>query len=211
MEGLKTLYEQLLAAYGHRHWWPAQTPYEMMVGAILTQNTAWTNVEKALSNFGDRLTPEYILAASPADLAACIRSSGYHNQKALKLKALTQWFSRYDCDITLARRADGEALRLELLAVKGIGGETADAILTYALNKPFFVVDAYTRRLLHRYGYDLPGSYESLRKAIEENIPKELPVYNEFHALIVEHAKRFCRVKPLCEECPLKSACQKRI
>lgn len=211
MHDLTMLYEKLLAVYGPQRWWPARSPYEMMVGAILTQNTAWGNVEKALENLGVRLTPHYILNAPADELAACIRSSGYHNQKAIKLKALTQWFAQYACDITLAREAEGDSLRQQLLAIKGIGGETADAIMTYALHKPYFVVDAYTRRLLHRYGYDLPKSYEALRGMIEAYIPRDLYVYNEFHALIVAHGKQYCRVKPLCPMCPLEAACQKRI
>lgn len=211
MRELTEIYEKLLDAYGPRFWWPAHTPYEMMVGAILTQNTSWANVEKALLNLGERITPVYILGASPEELAAAIRPSGYHNQKALKLKALTLWFARYDFDIEKARAEEGDTLRRELLAVKGVGGETADAILTYALEKPYFVVDAYTRRILHRYGYDLPKSYEGLRAAIEAHFPKNVLLYNEFHALIVEHAKRFCRVKPLCETCPLGASCRKRI
>ncbi len=211
MEGLKIVFETLLKAYGPQRWWPAQTPFEMMVGAILTQNTAWTNVEKALANFGDHLTPAFIRDTPPEELAACIRSSGYHNQKALKLKALTLWYGRHDDDIDRVRALDGELLRHELLAIKGVGGETADSILTYALDKPFFVVDAYTRRLLHRYGYNLPKTYEGLRKAIEGQLPRELALYNEFHALIVRQAKEFCRAKPLCEGCPLGDGCQKRI
>lgn len=211
MQGLTAIYETLLTAYGPQHWWPAKTPYEMMIGAILTQNTAWTNVEKALENFRERLSPEYILNAPPEELAACIRSSGYHNQKSLKLKALTQWFERYDFDIGMARASEGEKLRLELLAIKGVGRETADSILTYALDKPFFVVDAYTRRILYRYGYDLPKTHEGIRKAIEAQMPRELSLYNEFHALFVKHAKEFCRSKPLCIGCPMEIGCRKRI
>lgn len=208
MDRLADIYRLLFAAYGPQHWWPATTPYEMMVGAILTQNTAWTNVEKALTNLGERLNPEYILAAPSEELAAAIRSSGYHNQKAIRLKTLTEWYGEYGCDIEKVQLADGNVLREELLGLKGVGGETADSILLYALNKPFFVVDAYTRRILQRLGYPLPSTYDGIRKAIEDNVPEELQLYNEFHALIVRHAKEHCRVKPLCAGCPLEERCR---
>lgn len=211
MKELVEIYETLYAAYGAQQWWPAGSPYEMMVGAILTQNTAWSNVEKALLQMGDNLHPEYVRTAEPEMLAAQIRSSGYHNQKALRLKALTEWYGEYGDDIHRVREADGEELRRQLLTIKGIGGETADSILTYALDKPFFVVDAYTRRILYRYGYDLPKAYDALREMIESAVPRTLYFYNEFHALIVKHAKMHCRVKPLCEGCPLESCCLKRM
>lgn len=211
MNGLMEIFETLLCAYGKRQWWPAQTPFEMMVGAILTQNTAWTNVEKAIANFGERLSPEYILSVSEEELASIIRPSGYYNQKAVKLKALAQWYAKYSFCIENARALEGNALREELLAVKGVGGETADSILTYALNKPFFVIDTYTKRIFHRLGYDIPGAYEEIRLQIEQSLPRDLYLYNEFHALIVEHAKRYCKKKPVCEGCPLETICRKRI
>lgn len=200
MEDLTQIYNVLLKVYGLRHWWPAKTPFEMMVGAILTQNTTWTNVEKAITNFGECLSPEFIASVPNEELAQIIRSSGYHNQKAIKLKGLTEWFEKYSYDVEKAIEIDGQSLRDELLSVKGVGRETADSILTYALNKPFFVVDTYTKRILYRLGYDLPKSYDDLRLRIEESIPKNLYVYNEFHALIVEHAKRYCKKSPACEE-----------
>jgi endonuclease-3 related protein len=211
MKDLMQIYRLLFEAYGKRQWWPAETPYEMMVGAILTQNTTWSNVEKALQNIGGRLSPEFIDGLENDQLAGLIRSSGYHNQKAIKLKALTQWFKTYDYDIEKARLRDGEALRLELLNVKGVGRETADSILTYALDKPFFVVDAYTRRILYRVGFDVPKDYDDLRDFIQHNIPKELYIYNEYHALIVYHAKEYCKKKPVCSGCPLESICTKRM
>ncbi len=205
------IYNLLLKAYGKRNWWPAKTPFEMMIGAILTQNTAWTNVEKAISNFGDRLSPEFIDAVSKEELAEIIRPSGYYNQKANRLKAITEWFKKYSYDIKKARQVDGKVLRKELLDVKGVGKETADSILTYALDKPFFIVDTYTRRILYRIGYDIPKGYDELRLKIEENVPRDLYIYNEFHALIVEHAKNHCKKVPNCEGCPLDAKCQKRI
>ena len=137
MEELTRIYNILLKDYGLRHWWPAKTPFEMMVGAILTQNTTWTNVERAIANFGEYLSPEFIATVSKEELALIIRSSGYYNQKAIKLKEITKWFEKYSYDVEKAREVDGQTLRDELLSVKGVGKETADSILTYALNKPF--------------------------------------------------------------------------
>ncbi|MDD2233558.1 MAG: endonuclease III domain-containing protein [Desulfitobacteriaceae bacterium] len=211
MEQLNQIYKTLLETYGPRNWWPAKTPFEMIVGAILTQNTAWTNVEKSIVNFGENLSPEFIASVPNGELALIIRSSGYHNQKAIKLKEVTKWFERYAYDIEKARKVNGALLRSELLSIKGVGRETADSILTYALNKPFFVVDSYTKRLLVRLGFEIPQTYDDLRLCIERNIPRNLAVYNEFHALIVEHSKCFCKKIPLCEECPLESGCQKLI
>ena len=209
MKGLLEVYKILLSTYGERNWWPAQTAFEMMIGAILTQNTAWTNVEKAIANFGERLSPQFIVSASHEELVEIIRPSGYYNQKAGYLKTLTAWFKKYDYDIGKVSKIDGQALREELLGVKGVGKETADSILTYALDKPFFIVDAYTKRILARLGYELPSTYDQIRLRIEESIPKDLYLYNEFHALIVEHAKQYCQKKPVCECCLLEEMCQK--
>lgn len=211
MNGLLEIYHTLLSAYGQRHWWPAQSAYEMMVGSILTQNTTWTNVEKAINNLGDNLSPEFIAGLTNEELAQIIRPSGYYNQKALKLKALTSWYELYSYDINQARKNDGHVLRSELLTVKGVGYETADSILLYALNKPFFVVDAYTRRFLSRLGYTLPTSYNDLRLKIEKSIPESISLYNEFHALIVEHAKQHCKKSPLCNSCPVEEVCKKNV
>ena len=209
MRNLIQVYNKLFAAYGPRNWWPAQTPFEMMVGAILTQNTTWKNVEKAINNFDGRLSPEFLECIAVEELAEIIRPSGYYNQKALKLKALTAWFAKYAYNIDSVREIDGETLRAELLSVKGVGRETADSILTYALDKPYFVIDTYTKRLLVQLGYELPAEYDELREWIENSIPQELNLYNEFHALIVEHAKRHCHKKPSCGGCPLAGICTK--
>jgi endonuclease-3 related protein len=210
MKELMEVYDILLKAYGSRDWWPAETPYEMMIGAILTQNTAWTNVKKAIANLGHRLTPEYISSCDLDELGQLIRCSGYYNQKAARLKALTEWFGRYDYDVEKAKKVDMHVLREELLSIKGVGRETADSILVYALDKPFFVVDAYTRRILIRLGYQIPEDYDELRSEIERSIPMDLSIYGQFHALIVEHAKRYCRKVPLCDGCPLGSICKAR-
>ena len=204
---LQAIYRQLWQSYGPQHWWPASSPYEMMVGAVLTQNTAWSNVEKALTAFEHRLSPQFIAQVPEGELAAIIRSSGYHNQKAARLKALTAWFAGYAYDIQLAARCPGEELRRQLLAIKGIGPETADSILLYALNKRFFVIDAYTRRIMARLGEPVPSGYDSFRSAIEARLPRDTRLYNEFHALLVVHAKRHCRKRPECQGCPLGSQC----
>ncbi|SDM61518.1 endonuclease III domain-containing protein [Acetanaerobacterium elongatum] len=206
-EGLTELFDKLLAAYGKRHWWPAQTPFEMMVGAILTQNTAWSNVERALAGFGENLTPQYILTCDEANLAEIIRPSGYYNQKAVRLKTLARWYEGYGFDINRVRAKSGEALREELLALNGVGHETAYSMLLYAFDKPYFVVDAYTRRLFERLGLTVPKDYDEFRLAIEASIPQDLYLYNEFHALIVAHAKEHCKVKPCCDGCPITSRC----
>ena len=210
LESINNTFEILKNHYGNLNWWPADNDFEMMVGAILTQNTNWKNVEKALVNFNGRLSPEFIQKTPADEIAEIIRPSGYHNQKAIKLKALCCWYKNHDFSIENARSADGEKLREELLAINGVGGETADSILVYALKKPFFVIDAYTRRIFHRIGLDVPEKYDDFRLMIEDAIPKDVRNYNLYHALIVEHAKAFCQKKPLCTKCPLKSKCKKR-
>jgi endonuclease-3 related protein len=206
-ERIMEVYRLLMQAYGPRHWWPAKTPFEMMVGAILTQNTTWANVEKAIANLGEKLSPEYLAQVPLEELGLLIRSSGYYNQKAVRLKALTAWYGKYAYDVEKVRQRDGEELRSELLALKGIGRETADSILVYALDKPYFVIDAYTKRIFGRLGYTVPKTYDELRLFIEQHIPRDLTIYQEYHALLVELAKRACLKVPSCAECPLESLC----
>ena len=208
---LMDLFNQLFDEYGKRNWWPADTPFEMMVGAILTQNTTWTNVEKAIENLGTKINPQFIEEASNDELAKLIRPSGFYNQKAIKLKELARWFKKYNYDIERLKKADGDSLREEMLEVKGIGRETADSILTYALDKTYFVVDAYTRRILSRIGFNIPEDYDEIRLFIESEIPRDIYIYNEFHALIVYHAKQFCRKKTDCGQCGLNISCRKKI
>jgi len=208
-EKLISIYETLLAHYGDLRWWPADTPYEVMVGAVLTQNTAWGNVEKAITNFGDNLTPEFVSDASLTELAELIRPSGFFNQKAAYLKAVTSWFKKYDYDIAAARSEPIEKLRAELLSVKGVGRETADSILLYALGVPTFVVDAYTIRLRGRYPLDAGDDYETVKAYFEAGLPPDARVYNNYHALIVINGKHCCRKKPLCASCPLTGDCEK--
>ena len=201
------LYDTLLAHYGNLHWWPAKTPYEVMVGAVLTQNTAWSNVEKAIANFGGDLTPEFLTDIDSAALVEIIRPAGFFNQKAAYLKAMTAWYAQYGFDVETAKREPLAKLRAELLSVKGIGQETADSILLYAFGFPTFVVDAYTNRLCERYPIKAGDNYADVKAYFEENIPQSAEIFNSFHALIVINAKEHCRKKPLCEGCPLRYSC----
>ena len=205
------IYETLFARYGDLHWWPAKTPYEVMVGAVLTQNTAWGNVEKAVANFGDALSPEALLDMSADNLTNIIRPAGFFNQKAAYLKAVTQWFAGYNFDVSTVQREPLKKLRPELLSVKGIGKETADSILLYAFGFPTFVVDAYTVRLCGRYPIDTGKSYDEVKSYFESNLHRNANVYNHYHALIVINGKEHCRKKPICEGCALYDDCNKQI
>jgi len=208
---LLEIFDRLLARFGPLQWWPAETPFEVCIGAILTQNTAWTNVEKAIVNLrqGSMLTPAAIRQCRPEELAELIRPAGYFNVKSQRLKEFIDWlFRHHDGSLDLMFAGDWQALRVDLLSVRGIGPETADSILLYAGHQPTFVVDAYTRRLFHRLGW-LPASagYDQTRDLFMTALPSNVPLFNEYHALIVEQCKRFCRVRPLCLDCPLAQDC----
>jgi endonuclease-3 related protein len=203
----QTLYDALLAAYGDPHWWPADSPYEVMVGAVLTQNTAWGNVEKAIANLQDALTPSALMALSSDELIDRIRPAGFFNQKAVYLRALTDWYARYDYDVATVQRMPLHTLRAELLAVKGIGRETADSILLYAFGLPTFVVDAYTIRLCQRLGLPVGEGYEAVKAYFEAALPRDAAVFNRFHALIVVHGKARCHKKSVCAGCPIAEHC----
>jgi len=207
--GLLSIYDTLYALYGDLNWWPAETPYEVITGAILTQNTSWRNVEKAIAGFGDRLSPEFVTDINIDELKDIIRPAGFFNQKAGYLKAVTKWFSGYGCDVPAVQKEPLDKLRKELLSVKGVGPETADAILLYAFSFQTFVVDAYTARLCQRYPIDTGGTrYESIKNHFEMNLPKDTGIYNNFHALIVMNAKDHCRRRePVCGICPLSEKC----
>ena len=215
---LRDYYDALFSAYGPQHWWPGRTPFEVIVGAILVQNTSWTNVEPAIANLRCEklLTPRAIESVPLPHLEKLIRSSGYFRQKAKKLKAFVRFLrSEYQGSTAKMSRAETQTLRAQLLAVHGIGPETADSILLYAAGHPVFVVDAYTRRILERHGHQLdfvrngksrPFSYEQIRQLFERNLPRDPQLYNEFHALIVQTGKQHCRPKnPNCSDCPLKT------
>ncbi len=206
---LRRFYRALFKQFGPQHWWPGETPFEIVIGAILTQNTAWTNVEKAIHNLkrSGALSAEAMEALPEKKLAALIRPSGYYNQKAKKLKAfLRRLRENHGGSLDRMFRLPTEQLRQELLEIHGIGEETADSILLYGGGHPIFVVDAYTRRVLLRHGLVPPGaSYHDIQQLFHANVTPNAPVYNEFHALLVETGKRHCwKTKPQCEGCPLE-------
>jgi endonuclease-3 related protein len=204
---LIAIYDALFARYGNLNWWPAKTPYEVIVGAVLTQNTAWSNVEKVIANFDGDFSPERLMALDMNVLIKIIRPAGFFNQKAAYLKEVTAWFGRYGFDVSAVRKLPLVQVRAELLSVKGIGRETADSILLYAFNFPSFVVDAYTMRLLSRLPIDAGKGYEKVKAYFESNLPCDVEIYNNFHALTVVNAKEHCHKQPVCEECPLREEC----
>ncbi len=197
-------------ALGPMRWWPARTPFEVIVGAILTQSTAWGNVERAIANLRAArvVTPSAMLRISTPRLAALVRPSGYFRQKAKKLKAFVRFLHEtHRGSLKRMFLTPTLELREELLNVHGIGPETADSILLYAGKHPVFVVDAYTHRIFGRHGItDGKADYEKVRAFIEKSIPRQAELFNEFHALIVNTGKNWCRKSaPRCEECPLRS------
>ena len=202
------IYRTLYRAYGSRHWWPGETSFEVMVGAILTQNTSWRNVEKAIQKLKAKgvLNPEGICRLKKSELARLIRSSGYFQIKADRLKSFMDFlFGEYDGDLRKMKRERLGELRGKLLGVRGIGPETADSILLYGLKKPIFVVDAYTRRILSRHDI-IPekASYEEIQKLFVDHLVCDEKLFNEYHALLVHLGKTLCRKIPRCEICPLK-------
>ncbi|MFA5357184.1 MAG: endonuclease III domain-containing protein [Candidatus Omnitrophota bacterium] len=207
---LGSFYRRLRSSFGGQRWWPADTPFEVMVGAILTQNTSWLNVEKAISNLKSHnlLRPHKLSKLPLKRLASLIRPSGYYNIKAKRLKSFLKFFiGNYGGDIKKMRETKPLFLREQLLCVNGIGPETADSILLYALDMPLFVVDAYTKRVLLRHGLIEEGaSYGEVQKLFTQNIKKEVKLFNEYHALLVKLGKEYClKNKPKCDICPLSS------
>lgn len=212
---LQKTYETLFRHYGRQHWWPGETAFEVMVGSVLTQNTAWTNVEKAIANLkdADLLSAEKIVKTPHNRLAKLLRPSGYFNIKAKRLRSFCDWYISHGGWETLSHWPTGK-LRQALLAVNGIGPETADDMVLYAFHRPVFVIDAYTRRLFARLGM-VSGEedYETLRAVFEDRL-KDLPpkkrsqLFNEYHALIVRHAKEVCKKKPACGACCLAAQCR---
>lgn len=202
------IYRVLYAAFGPQGWWPGETPFEVMTGAILTQSTNWRNVEKAIANLraARLLAPAAMRRASPERLAGLIRPAGYHRVKAGRLRHfLDHLAARHGGSVVRMLRAPAAALREELLAVKGIGPETADSILLYAAGRPAFVVDAYTRRIFSRHGMVGPAvAYEKLQQLFTRSLPADPRLFNEYHALLVRLGKEHCRSRsPRCADCPL--------
>jgi len=207
---LLSIYSRLFECYGPQHWWPGETPFEVMAGAILTQSAAWSNVEKAINNLkaANALSALTLRKLAIKDIATLIRPSGYYNAKAKKLKALVNWLGRYDDDIPRLAARDTAGLRKELLAVHGIGPETADSILLYALDKPVFVIDAYTRRIFTRLGIKPEkDTYDEWQKLFMNSLSVDRRLFNEYHALIVRLGKKQCRKVQKCEGCCLKEGC----
>lgn len=206
-EQLTKVYQLLFDRFGPQHWWPGQTQFEIIAGAILTQNTNWPNVEKAIANLksANLLTPEKLHNIEVSQLAGFIRPAGYYNIKAKRLKNFLDWFfENYDGKLSELENVDTERLRAELLAVKGIGPETADSILLYAFDRCIFVVDAYTARIACRHALIQPeADYEQLRELFQSNLPQDVQLFNEYHALLVRVGKEFCRPKAKCPGCPL--------
>ena len=204
---LRIFYDKLQGYFGDLHWWPGESPFEIIVGAILTQNTNWGNVEKAIGNLKDRglLTPERLHQIHERELAELIRASGYYNVKAKRLKHFLD-FLYVEYQNSLKKLFSGQLwhVRERLLKVHGIGEETADSILLYAGQKPIFVVDAYTKRILERHDMIPPAaSYQDVQTLFMERLPHDVKLFNQYHALIVNTGKSFCRKSPLCEKCPL--------
>ncbi|MBI3595864.1 MAG: endonuclease III domain-containing protein [Nitrospirae bacterium] len=205
---LEGYYRRLLKAYGPQHWWPADSRFEIMIGAILTQNTAWRNVERAVANIKREglMTPRALHRVSMRQLAEMIRPSGYFRVKAGRIKAFVRFLiQQYEGDLRRMMSEPVGILRSKLLSVKGIGSETADSILLYAGDVPVFVIDAYTRRVLSRHRL-IPSkvSYDRLQRFFMDHLQPRAALYNEYHALLVKVGKEHCRPTPACQGCPLK-------
>ena len=213
-ERLMRIYERLLCSYGPQGWWPAESPFEVIIGAILTQSAAWVNVERALANLKARsaLGPAALRQMPLEELACLIYPSGYYNAKALKVKAFVGRLGEgYEGSLERLFSLETGLLRRELLSIHGIGEETADSIILYAAGRPVFVIDAYTRRILRRLGpYPQKDSYASLQTLFMDNLSQDARLFNEYHALLVRHGKTVCRRAPHCAECCLSAMCPSR-
>ncbi|RJQ43731.1 MAG: endonuclease III domain-containing protein [Nitrospiraceae bacterium] len=207
-EILSDIYNTLFKSFGPQHWWPGETPFEVAVGAILTQNTNWGNVEKAIDNLKREkvLTAKALHEMPHEKLASLIRPAGYFNVKAKRLSEFLSFLiTHYKGSMSNMIKKDTATLRHGLLNVKGIGPETADSILLYALEKPVFVIDAYTKRVLSRHKI-IPedSTYHEMQELFHNNLPMDVSLFNEYHALFVMVGKHYCKPKPRCAECPLK-------
>ncbi len=206
---LLKIFQKLYSFYGPQRWWPGDSPFEIAIGAILTQNTNWGNVEKAISNLKavNAFNPKRLHEMPEKELADLIRPAGYFNIKSRRLKNfLTFLINNYGGSMTRMEKAETFTLRNALLNINGVGPETADSILLYALNKPIFVIDAYTRRVLSRHGImDHDASYEEYQRLFHKELNENVQLFNEFHALFVRLGKDFCKPKPRCEGCPLEN------
>jgi len=205
---LYRLYKGIYKSFGPQHWWPARTRFEIIVGAILTQNTAWTNVEKAIANLAKAklLAPRSLKDIKKKRLAYLIKPSGYYNIKTERLKSFVNFlYKRYGGSLKKMFSQDVQSLREELLGVKGLGKETVDSILLYAGKRPIFVVDAYTKRILSRHNIISDDKdYDSIQRLFMDNLPSDQSLFGEYHALLVRLAKDICKKIPKCNLCPVK-------
>jgi endonuclease-3 related protein len=206
---LSNAYSLLFDAFGPQHWWPGQSGFEMMIGAMLTQNTSWRNVERAINNLrrADLIEPHALYAVSLEELEELLQPAGYFRIKARRLRSLLEFLvERYDGSLDVMFQTPLPELRRQLLAVHGVGPETADSILLYAGRLPSFVVDAYTHRIFARHGWiSFDADYQQIQDYIQDELPADVPLYNEFHALLVRVGKDYCRKgNPRCAECPLR-------
>jgi len=207
---LINIYQKLYSSIGPRGWWPAESTFEIVIGAILTQNTSWKNVKKAVSNLKreNLLSPQILFNTDTKVIAEIIKSSGYYNQKAKKVKNFLEYFKLFDFSFERMAERDLEELREQLIKINGIGEETADSILLYALDKPVFVIDAYTKRIFSRLGFISENiKYSDLQRLFTEHLKKDTPLFNEYHALIDYLAHFICRKKPECQRCVLNDEC----
>lgn len=209
---LEIIYHKLMANYGPQHWWPAPEPFEVIVGAILTQSASWTNVEKAITSLKTAgvLNPQALRQLPDDEVARLIHSSGYYNAKTQKLKSFARWLrENYNDNLDKLFASSVDDLRHQLLAVYGIGYETADSIILYAANKPIFVIDAYTRRIIKRIGLaPKSDTYAAYQAIFMSNLPSDAALFNEYHALLVCLAKNICRPHPFCKQCCLSDICR---
>ncbi len=208
---LLNIYHRLMVHYGPQYWWPAEEPFEVIVGAILTQSAAWGNVEKAIANLKSAsvLSSKALRRLPLSKVAVLVHPCGYYNAKALKLKTFAYWLEEhYNDNLGKLFANDTVFIRQQLLSIRGIGPETADSIILYAANKPIFVIDAYTRRIINRIGLAPEGnSYAAYQTLFMHNLPADAGLFNEYHALLVRLAKDVCRTRPLCQQCCLFSIC----
>jgi len=207
-DDLTLIYNALLAAFGHQHWWPAETPFEAMIGAILAQNVSWTNAAQAVASLEDAgmLDPDLLAAADAGDIARLIVPSRFYNQKAERIREFARVYAaEFRADPAAMAAVETGALRERLLALRGLGKETVDTILLYACGKPVFVVDAYTRRIFSRYGLLPEGaSYDRTQRLFAENLDPDVTLFNDYHAQIVRLGKTVCKKSPLCDRCPIR-------
>ncbi len=210
---LLDIYERLFQRFGPQGWWPADEPFEVIVGAILTQNTSWRNVERAIENLKEEglLNPAGILRSREERLQECLRPSGYFRVKGQRLREFSGFLTEgYGGTLQALFALPKERLRMALLDVKGIGEETADSIILYAAEKPSFVVDAYTKRILSRLGLmEATAAYRDVKRFFEDALPVDLELYQEYHALLVKLAKSHCVKTPRCDGCPLNEICKR--